>query len=110
MSLEHSAANFERRLSGGAASSIPVDDRALTFTANSAVLTGWVFGLAPAWQGSRNEVNRTLKGDDRAASAGTATGGLRGARVMVNANNTLALPSVSLQSRGTGRVGDGLKL
>jgi putative ABC transport system permease protein len=67
---------------------VTVDGRALAFTAIAALLTGLVFGLAPAWQGSRTDVNETLKGDGRATSSGIATGRLRG--LLVSAEVALA--------------------
>lgn len=75
---------------------VAVDGRALAFTAIAAVLTGLVFGLAPAWQGSRTDVNETLKGDGRSASAGVATGRLRGALVAAE----VALATVLLVGAG----------
>ncbi len=57
---------------------VAVDGRALAFTAIAAVLTGLVFGSAPAWQGSRTDVNESLKGDGRSASAGISAGRIRG--------------------------------
>ena len=40
---------------------ISIDGTVLLFTAAMAVLTGLLFGLAPAWQASRSEVHTTLK-------------------------------------------------
>ena len=40
---------------------ISIDRTVLLFTAAMAVLTGLLFGLAPAWQASRSEVHTTLK-------------------------------------------------
>jgi putative ABC transport system permease protein len=75
---------------------VAVDDRALAFTAVAALLTGLAFGLAPAWQGSRTDVNETLKGDGRSASSGIATGRLRG--LLVSAE--VALATVLLVAAG----------
>jgi putative ABC transport system permease protein len=75
---------------------VAVDDRALAFTAVAALLTGLAFGLAPAWQGSRTDVNETLKGDGRSASSGIATGRLRGLLV----STEVALATVLLVAAG----------
>ncbi len=75
---------------------VSVDGRALGFTLIAAVLTGLVFGLAPAWQGSRTDVNETLKGDGRSASTGVTTGRLRGALVTAE----VALATVLLVGAG----------
>ena len=40
---------------------ISIDSTVLLFTATIAVLTGLLFGLAPAWQASRSDVHTTLK-------------------------------------------------
>ena len=68
---------------------VSVDGRALGFTVVVAVLTGLVFGMVPAWQGSRGDVNETLKGDGRAVSTGISTGRIRG--FLVTAEVALAL-------------------
>jgi putative ABC transport system permease protein len=75
---------------------VAVDDRALAFTAVAALLTGLAFGLAPAWQGSRTDVNETLKGDGRSASSGIATGRWRGLLV----STEVALATVLLVAAG----------
>lgn len=75
---------------------VAVDGRALAFTAIGAVWTGMVFGLAPAWQGSRTEVNETLKGDSRVASSGISAGRLRGLLV----SGEVALATVLLVGAG----------
>jgi predicted permease len=40
---------------------LPLDYRVLAFTAGMALLTGLLFGLAPAWQATRVDPNHTLK-------------------------------------------------
>jgi len=40
---------------------VSIDGTVLLFTISVAVLTGLLFGLAPAWQASRSEVHTTLK-------------------------------------------------
>lgn len=67
---------------------VAVDGTALAFTAGAALLTGMVFGLAPAWQGSRPNLNETLKAAGAPTSAGPAVGRTR--RGLVVAQMTLA--------------------
>jgi putative ABC transport system permease protein len=50
------------------ADEIAVDGRALLFTGAIAILTGLIFGLAPALRASRLDLNRTLKETARGAS------------------------------------------
>jgi predicted permease len=47
---------------------LPMDFRVLAYSGAVAVLTTLLFGLVPAWQGSRNDLAQSLRG-------GTATGG-----------------------------------
>lgn len=47
-----------------------LDSRALMFTVVTAVVTGIVFGLAPAWQSSNPHIVPVLKGDADAAQRG----------------------------------------
>jgi putative ABC transport system permease protein len=47
---------------------IRIDGAVLTFTLVTAVLTGLVFGIAPAVQGSRADLNDALKGGSRTVS------------------------------------------
>jgi putative ABC transport system permease protein len=56
---------------------VTLDGTALGFTLGVSLLTGVLFGLAPAWQFSRPNLNETLKEGSRAASAGTAAGRTR---------------------------------
>jgi putative ABC transport system permease protein len=61
-------------LARGAAESIPradeihVDARTLVFAFAIAVIAGLVFGLVPAWQAARTDVNDTLKTEGRGTS------------------------------------------
>jgi putative ABC transport system permease protein len=63
-------------LAKGAAGSLPradeihVDARAFAFALAVAVVAGLLFGLAPAWQASRTDVNSTLKQEARGSSGG----------------------------------------
>ncbi|MEO8499417.1 MAG: ABC transporter permease [Vicinamibacteria bacterium] len=72
------------------ADEIGVDGSVLAFTAFVAVVTGLVFGLAPAWKISRADMNETLKENGR----GTATPGqhrLRNALVIAEISLALVL-------------------
>ena len=68
------------------ADEIGVDGQVLLFTAVVAVLTGLVFGMAPAWKVSSADMNETLKENGR----GTATPGQHRLR------NTLVVAEISL--------------
>jgi predicted permease len=57
------------------------DLRIFAFTATISVLTGILFGLAPAWQATRTDVNTSLK--DSAASATRRRKGLAGKSIVV---------------------------
>ena len=71
-----------------------LDLRALGFTLTVSLLTGLIFGLAPAWQASRLDLNETLKEGGR--GAGGARRGFRGALVV----GEVALSLVLLLSAG----------
>ena len=49
---------------------IGLDRTVVMFAFGVTLLTGIVFGLAPAWQAARTDVNRTLKAGGRSASGG----------------------------------------
>ncbi len=68
---------------------IAIDGRVLGFTLGLALLTGLVFGLAPAVQVSRTDLNHSLKEGGRDAPSGARGGRLRGA--LVAAELALAL-------------------
>ena len=61
---------------------ISLDGSVLAFTAGIAVLTGLLFGLAPAWQASRADVQKTLKEGNRSGQGG-GHGRLHGALIVV---------------------------
>ncbi|MDB6037305.1 MAG: hypothetical protein JWM99_1146 [Verrucomicrobiales bacterium] len=56
---------------------VTLDQTALVFTIAISLLTGLLFGLAPAWQFSRPDLNEALKDGSRAASAGASAGRTR---------------------------------
>jgi putative ABC transport system permease protein len=69
---------------------IGVDARALIFTLAVSVLTGAVFGLAPAWQSTRVNVSDALKEGGR-GETGAAKQRLRSALVVIEMALALAL-------------------
>ena len=83
---------FGRRLAGMSAlglSGIRLNSRALLFTFGIALLTGILFGLAPAFQGSRANVADALK------SGGARPSGLAGVRVLTG-KSVLVVTEVAL--------------
>lgn len=81
-------------LARAAAESIPraleigMDRRGLAFAIAVSGLCGVIFGLAPAWQASRSDVNATLKQEAR---GGTAAGRSRALATFATAEIALAL-------------------
>jgi putative ABC transport system permease protein len=71
------------------ASEIGLDLRVLAFTVGLVVLTGILFGLAPAWQASRPDVQGMLKDTARSVTSGQAT--LRQVLVVAEVALTLVL-------------------
>jgi putative ABC transport system permease protein len=69
---------------------LAIEGRALGFTLLVMILTGVVFGLAPALQASRPDVNETLKGGGRAAK-GASRQRLRNGLVVAEVALSLAL-------------------
>ncbi len=68
---------------------ISVDWRVLAFTFATAIATGLLFGLFPAWQARKVDVNTALK--ENASKGGTARGRLRGALVVAEVALSLVL-------------------
>jgi putative ABC transport system permease protein len=68
---------------------VRLDAPVLLFTLGASVLTGFLFGLTPAWQMSRIDLNKTLKEGGR--SAGDGAGALRARSVFVVVQMALAL-------------------
>jgi putative ABC transport system permease protein len=52
------------------AEGVSIDGTVLVFTTGIAVLTGLLFGLVPAWQASRTDVQKTLKEGNRSGQGG----------------------------------------
>jgi putative ABC transport system permease protein len=77
-------------------STVTLDQTALVFTIAISLLTGLLFGLAPAWQFSRPDLNDALKDGSRAASAGASAGRTRNLLVV----GELALSLVLLVAAG----------
>src|SRR5439155_2051618 len=71
------------------AAEVGLDYEVLAFTAGVAVLTGILFGLAPAWQASRPELQDTLKDTARGTTGGRAR--LRQALVVAEVALTLVM-------------------
>ena len=61
---------------------VGIDGRVLAFTALISVVTGLLFGVAPALQMSSSKLNETMKESGRGSSAGVVSGRFRGALVV----------------------------
>jgi predicted permease len=68
---------------------IKADWRVLAFAFGAAIVTGLLFGLAPAWQARKVDVNSTLK--EGGNKGGAARGRLRGALVVAEMALSLTL-------------------
>src|SRR5262249_28851688 len=69
---------------------ISIDARVLIFTTAVSLLTGIVFGLAPALQSTKPDLNESLKESGKGSSAG-GKGRMRGALVTAEVALTLVL-------------------
>jgi predicted permease len=70
---------------------IAVDWRVLLFALAVSLLTGLLFGLAPAWRASRVDLHATLKEGGRGSGGGSHTGRLRAVLVAGEVALSLAL-------------------
>jgi putative ABC transport system permease protein len=70
---------------------IHIDWRVLAFTFALSVFTGIIFGLAPALQTSKTDLNESLKEGGRNSTAGASRNRLRGALVIAEVAMTLVL-------------------
>ena len=68
-----------------------INERVLSFTLAISILTGIIFGLAPAWQASSPDLNATLKEGGGKSSSGPGRQGLRGMLVMAEISLALVL-------------------
>jgi putative ABC transport system permease protein len=70
---------------------IELDPGVLAFTVGFSLLTGVVFGLAPAWLGSRVDLSEALKQSSRGNSETGVRGRLRGTLVVLEVSLALVL-------------------
>jgi putative ABC transport system permease protein len=70
---------------------VRIDTRVLLFTLAVAVVTGWLFGLAPAIQLARPELNTMLKDGGRSGGEGAKWNRVRGAFVVAQVALSLLL-------------------
>src|SRR5574341_1195272 len=78
-----------RRLDIGVA--VPLDSTVMGFTAPITLLTGLAFGTAPAWLGSRTDVNEALKQGSRGTTAHGSHNCLRHALIVAEVALALVL-------------------
>jgi len=79
-------ANHIPRLEG-----VSIDGRSLVFTVLVSLLTGVLFGLAPAWQASKPDVYETLKDSSRGMAGGLHRSRLRSLLVVLEVALSLVL-------------------
>jgi putative ABC transport system permease protein len=79
-----------------AEANVEMDWRVLAFTAAIAVVTGMVFGIAPALQATRGDTTATLKDGGRGSTSGVGRHRLRGALIIAE----VALAFVLLTGAG----------
>jgi putative ABC transport system permease protein len=72
-------------------SDIRLDTGVLIFSLALSVITGLVFGIAPAWLAARADVNEALKQSSRGSTEGGVRGRLRSALVVVEVTFALML-------------------
>jgi putative ABC transport system permease protein len=70
---------------------IHLDAGVLVFSLALSVITGLVFGIAPAWLAARADVNEALKQGSRGSTEGGARGRLRSALVVIEVTFALML-------------------
>jgi putative ABC transport system permease protein len=70
---------------------VSIDARVLVFTFLLSLLAGIVFGLAPAWQATKTDLNAELKEGGRDGSGGKAQGRVRNALVVIEVALSLML-------------------
>jgi predicted permease len=70
---------------------VSIDGRVLLFTFLLSLVAGIVFGLAPAWQATKTDLNPELKEGGRGGSGGKAQGRVRNALVVTEVALSLTL-------------------
>ncbi|MGH9702571.1 MAG: ABC transporter permease, partial [Candidatus Acidiferrales bacterium] len=73
------------------ADQLAIDGRVLGFTLIVALLAGIIFGLAPALESSRSDLNEELKGEGRGSTGGGRRGNIRGLLIVAEVALSLVL-------------------